>query len=215
MGCTGCITHCTIQNTTGHHRAIGLPAEGTAEMPAQRQDPARMERHPPGLSIHTETEALIWHYIPHRKSPWICEPRHGSRSDSTCHYCQRPTGGFCASHPFNFGLFSISMSQRGHTLATKVPLQKTQQATPVPLCSLCPRSSKQIVSHHPTGVTDPGQQEKAGLLSHSKGKQHTWHPGDPCAHLVVLPYPTATANRHVHQAQSEKGIIAEVQAPQE
>lgn len=35
MGSTDCITYGTIHNATGYHRAMGLPAGGTTEVPAQ------------------------------------------------------------------------------------------------------------------------------------------------------------------------------------
>lgn len=88
MGSSGCITYCTIQNATGHHRAMGLPPNGIAEVPAQRQDSVRMECHLLGFHIHTDSETSVWYCVPHRESTWVSEPTHGRRSDLTCHYSQ-------------------------------------------------------------------------------------------------------------------------------
>lgn len=123
MGSTGYITYCTVHNVTGHHRATGLPAKDTAEVPAQRQDSARTECHHLGFGIHTDSDTSVWYCAPHRKSTGVCEPRSGGRSDPTCHYSRWPSGGLCAFHPFNFGLCLIRMSQRGHTLATPTPFR--------------------------------------------------------------------------------------------
>lgn len=103
-------TWCTIHNATGHHRTMGLPIESRAEVPAQRQNSVRMECHTQGFSIYTESKTSIWYCIP----TWIWEPRSANRE-------------VCISQPFSFGLCTIRMAQRGHTLATQIPLQRTQK----------------------------------------------------------------------------------------
>lgn len=106
IGGPGCITHCTVQNTTGHHRVIGLPTE--VQLKCQLRGKTWQ-----GCSAILQDSVYrlnqrCWHGT---TSPtgkvWIGESRDGGRSDFTWHYCQWPTGGLCASHSFNFGLCLI------------------------------------------------------------------------------------------------------------
>lgn len=59
---------------------------------------------------------------------------------------------------------------------------------------------QQAKSHHLIGAIDLDQQEEVGLLLYSRGREgHSWNPGDPCEHLMVLSCLIVTMNRHVCQ----------------
>lgn len=53
IGGTGCITHCTVQNTTGHHR-VGLLTEVQLKCQLRGKILRRLQCHSPGLSIQIE-----------------------------------------------------------------------------------------------------------------------------------------------------------------
>lgn len=80
--------------------------KGSALAPVQRQLSEREECPPLVCIIRVTSEASIWYCGLNSKNIWIWEPKGRSKSDSIYHHSQWPSGGFCATHSHNSGLYS-------------------------------------------------------------------------------------------------------------
>lgn len=94
-------SHSTPSRSCQPHRALERPAEGTAKVPAQRQNPVKI-----GLILQGATyevnQRFIWHWVHRRKNTWVWEPRH-MNSGPTNRHSQKLTDSLCASCFYDVG----------------------------------------------------------------------------------------------------------------
>lgn len=143
-------------------------------------------------SVYTLNHRPLYGSVSHRKSRWICEPRSRSWSDLPCHYSQWPTGGLCASYPFNYGLCLIRMSPKGaqsyHSSSSSGDTASYSCDLDI-LCPLCPRSSRQIEESPSYRGNWPWSAGGGRAVSIQWGQgEYVWNPRD---HLGTSRYSLA------------------------